>query len=54
MGLLKADDGRVATIDEGLQFRKPASETIHISRGQIRDERRWRDCTRERDSAAAP
>jgi hypothetical protein len=38
MGLLKAEDGRVATVEDGLQVRKPSSEAIHIPLEQIHDE----------------
>jgi hypothetical protein len=38
MGLLKADDGRVANVKDGLQIRKPISEAIHIPLEQIHDE----------------
>jgi hypothetical protein len=38
MGLLKADSGRVARVDDGLQDREPSLEAIHIPLEQIRNE----------------
>jgi hypothetical protein len=40
MRLQKADDGRVATVDEGLQVWELRSEATHIPMEQIGDE--WR------------
>jgi hypothetical protein len=54
MSLLKADDGRVVTVKEGLQVRKPSSEAIHVPLEQIRDEWGGRDCTCRGDSVTTP
>jgi hypothetical protein len=43
--LLKADDCPVATVNEGLQVRKPSSETTHIPLHQVLVEWRRIDCT---------
>jgi hypothetical protein len=37
VGLLKAEDSRVAILDVSLQVREPSSETIHVPLQQIRD-----------------
>jgi hypothetical protein len=53
-GLLKADDGRAATVDEGLQVWQPSSEATHIPLEQIPDEWRGKKCMRKRNSAPVP
>jgi hypothetical protein len=41
MGLLKTEDGRAVTVEEGLQVREPSSDSIHIPLEKIRNE--WED-----------
>jgi hypothetical protein len=55
VGLLEADDCRVATVGEGLQASKLSSEAIHIPLKEDSDDN-WRGAerTRKRSNATAP